>query len=314
MQQHVQELTNLSEEEKDLLYKVLKKHPTLFSGGLVTLKIRLIHLDVKPGSLPHHHRAFPIPKSLEKLTKKEIDRLTKIGVLEKNTDSEWAAPTFVQPKKMGDVRILTDFRKLNAKLIRKPFPLPKISDILQKLSGFRYATAIDLSMGYYNIPLDEETQKLCTTILPWGKYRYKRLPMGIMNSPDIFQNIMMDLLGDLEYTLTYIDDILITSNDSYEDHLHKLNEVLTRLENVGFRVNIRKCFFAKAELDYLGYWLTRNGIQPQPKKVEAMMRIKAPKNKKDLRHFLGMVNYYRDMWRNRSHLMSPLTGLVSENV
>ena len=81
-----------------------------------------------------------------------------------------------------------------------------------------YATAIDLSMGYYNILLDEASQKLCTTILPWGKYRYKRLPMGIMNSPDIFQNVMMDLLGDLEYTLTYIDDILITSN---EDHLNK---------------------------------------------------------------------------------------------
>ena len=117
-----------------------------------------------------------------------------------------------------------------------------------------------------------------------------------MNSPDIFQNIMMDLLGDREYTLTYID-VLITSKDTYEDHLQKLNVVLTRLENAGFCVNVQKCFFAEAELEYLGYWLTRNGIQPQPKKVEAMMRIKAPKSKKELRHFLGMVNYYRDMWR-----------------
>jgi hypothetical protein len=85
---------------------------------------------------------------------------------------------------------------LNAQLKRKPFPLPKILDLLQKLSGFKYATAIDLSMGYYHIPLDEHSQKLCTTILPWGKYQYKRLPMGIVNSPDIFQSIMMEVVGD----------------------------------------------------------------------------------------------------------------------
>ena len=97
------------------------------------------------------------------------------------------------------MRVLTNYRALNAVLVRKPFPLPKISDLLLKLHGFKYATALDLSMGYYHIPLDEESQELCTTILPWGKYRYKRLPMGISNAPDIFQSIMHEILGDLEF-------------------------------------------------------------------------------------------------------------------
>jgi hypothetical protein len=92
------------------------------------------------------------------------------------------------------VRILTDFRRLNAQIKRKPFPLPKISDLLRKLIKFKYATAIDLSMGYYyHIPLELEAQKVCTTILPWGKYQYKRLPMGVKTSPDIFQRIMYEL-------------------------------------------------------------------------------------------------------------------------
>jgi len=121
-------------------------------------------------------------------------------------------------------------------------------------------------MGYYHIPRDEASKKLCTTILPWGKYQYQRLPMGIKNSPDMFQSIMMDLLGDLEYAGTYIDDILITSNRTYEEHLAELDEVLSRLEKAGFRANVKKCVFAEAELEYLGYWLTRKGIQPQPKK------------------------------------------------
>jgi hypothetical protein len=182
---------------------------TFFLDSLGLLKIKPVHLTLRADAKPVHARAFPVPQSLLKTTKTEVSRLNKIDVLEKAYDSEWAAPTFVQPKKTGDVRILTDFRGLNACLVRTPFPLPKISDLLQRLCGFRYATAIDLSMGYYHIPLDEYSQRLCTIILPWGKYRYKRLPMGIKNSPDIFQAVINDLLGDLEFVQVYLDDILI---------------------------------------------------------------------------------------------------------
>jgi hypothetical protein len=126
----------------------------------------------------------------------------------------------MQAKKTGDVRILTDFRRCNAQIKRKPFLLPKISDILRKLSGFKYATAIDLSMGYYHIPLELEAQKLCTTILPLGKYQYKRLPMGVKTSPDIFQRIMYELLGDIPNIQVYLDNILITSNGTFEEHAY----------------------------------------------------------------------------------------------
>ena len=310
---HVDELSHLSDDQKGQLKTTLKKHGQLFSGGLGTLNVRPIHLELVEGAVPHHARAFPIPKSLEETTKKEMQRLTDIGVFKKTYDSEWAAPTFVQPKKTGDVRILTDFRRVNAMIKRKPFPLPKISDLLQKLSGFKFAAALDLSMGYYHLPLDAASQKLCTTILPYKKYQYLRLPMGIKNSPDVFQAVMMDILGDLEFVRTYIDDILITSNGTFEDHMKKLDQVLDRLTKAGFRANVRKCSFAQDELEYLGYNLTRNGIQPQPKKVEAILRLSPPKNKRALRTFLGSVNYYRDMWQRRSHVLTPLTGMVGPN-
>ena len=125
---------------------------------------------------------------------------------------------------------------------------------------------------------------------------------------------MMELLGDLPYVRVYLDDILITTCDSYEDHIEKMNTVLTRLEKSGFRANLRKCFFAKSELEYLGFWITRHGIQPQPKKVEAICRLLPPKNQRQLRRFLGMVNYYRDMWQRRSHILAPLTALTSKKV
>jgi hypothetical protein len=194
------------------LGKTLNKFPTLFGGGLEMLNIKPVRLEIIDGAKSYHARPFPVPQSLEATTKTEIKRLTDIDVFSRSSDSEWAAPPFIQAKKTGDVRILTHFRRLNAQIKRKPFPLPKISDLVSKLSGFKYAIPIDLIMGYYHIPLDLEAQKLCTTILPWGKYQYKRLPMGVKTSPDIFQRIMYELLGDIPNIQVYIDDILIPSN------------------------------------------------------------------------------------------------------
>ena len=313
LEEYVQELAHLSSDEREQLCNLLEQYPVLFGGGLGKLNIDPIHLELKPNSTPYHAKAFPIPQSLHDVTKKEIERLSSIDVLEQNSQSTWAAPTFVQKKKTGDVRVLTDFRKLNDCLVRKPFPLPKITELLQKLRNFKYATAIDLSMGYYHIPLDEHSQALCTTVLPWGKYRYKKLPMGIKNSVDIFQEIMSNMMGDLEFTSTYLDDILIVSDGTFEDHLNKVKQVLDRLEKANFHANVKKCFWGEASIEYLGYQISRNGIQPQPKKVEAILRLKEPKNLRQLRHFLGMVNYYRDMWQRRSHVLAPLTKLTGKN-
>ena len=132
----------------------------------------------------------------------------------------------MQPKKTDDVRILTDFRRLNEQLKRMPYPLPKIAELLRKLRGFQWATALDLSMGYYHIPLSPQSQKLCSPILPWGKYQYQRLPMGIKCSHNIFQRVMNELLGDIANTQVYLDDILIISNGSFEDHLALVAKVL----------------------------------------------------------------------------------------
>jgi hypothetical protein len=167
-------------------------------------------------------------------------------------------------------------------------------------------------MGYYHIPLDKATQDLCTTVLPWGLYSYQKLPMGVSAAPNIFQGIMTKLLGNLDFIKVYINDILITSNGSYKDHLTKTRMVLKRLASIGFRVNLKKSFFAVDNVEYLGYQLTRKGLSPQPKKVEAIQKLMPPKTKRQLRRFLGMVNYYRNMWKQRSRILAPLTALSSK--
>jgi hypothetical protein len=119
---------------------------------------------------------------------------------------------------------------------------------LQSLAGFKTATAVDLSMGYYHISLDEESQKLCSFVMPWGKYRYKGLSMGIKVAVDVFQEVMTELFSDLDYVRVYLDDILIVDNGYLEDHMHKVSICLARLEKAGFKANVRKSLFAVKEL------------------------------------------------------------------
>ncbi len=167
-------------------------------------------------------------------------------------------------------------------------------------------------MGYYTIRLDPDASKICTIIFPWGKYSYKRLPMGIAGSPDIFQGKMSELMETLEYVRAYLDDLICISKLSLEDHLEKLEEVLRQLCNAGLKVNAAKSTFCAPEIEYLGYVFTRDGIKPQSNKVQAILAIKPPTGVKQLRHFLGMVQYYVDLWARRSNMLAPLTSLVGE--
>jgi hypothetical protein len=137
--------------------------------------------------------------------------------------------------------------------------------MIRSMEGFTIASALDLKIGYYHIKLDADAQKLCTIVFPWymGKYKYERLPMGIKISPDVFQNVMSKLVQDMEYVKTYLDDLLILTNrdNSFKDHLLKLEMVLARLSTARMRVNISKSKFFAEQIEYLGYWITRQGIQ-----------------------------------------------------
>ena len=304
--------THLTKDEQFQLQTLLEKYTPLFDGTLGHWKDVLYDVELKPDATPYHAKAYPIPKCHMDTLKLEVERLCSLGVLKKVNRSEWAAPTFIVPKKDGSVRFISDFRELNKRIKRKPYPIPKIQDLLLKLEGFQHATSLDLNMGYYHIELSPFSKTLCTIVLPIGKYEYQRLPMGLCNSPDIFQEKMCNLLDDLEYVRAYIDDLLIITKSDLTDHLSKLEVVLQRLQEAGLKINAAKSFFVRPALEYLGYWITREGIQPVPKKVEAIRQIAAPTNKKDLRRFIGLVNYYRDMWIRRSHLLAPLAALTSK--
>ena len=312
----VAECTHLESNEQKQLLRLLQKYEDLFDGSLGTWNTDPIQLELKePNVKPYHAKPYPVPHSQEKRLKDEIKRLCEYGVLRKINQSEWACPMFTISKPDGSLRSLADLREVNKVIKRKPFPLPKITDMLQKLEGFMYATSLDLNMGYYHMLLTPFSSRLCTIVLPWGKYEYLRLPMGLSISPDIFQEKMSELMSGLEFARAYLDDLLILSTEpGLDKHLEKLEQVLTRLQAAGLKINAVKSFFARTNLEYLGYNISREGLRPSLKKVEAILQIKPPTTRKQLRRFIGMVNYYRDMWPQRSHFLAPLSSMTSAKV
>ena len=314
LQQICSKQDQLLKEQQQKLYDLLDKYAELFDGTLGKWKGTEVDLELKEGSTPCHSRAFPVPRVHRDTLFNEVQRLVQIGVLKKVNRSEWGAPSFIIPKKDGRARFISDFRELNKRIKRKPYPIPNIQDMLLNLEGFQCATSLDLNMGYYHLELSARSKQMCTIVFPFGKYEYQRIPMGLCNSPDIFQEKMSELMEGIESALTYLDDLLCITKGSFEDHLEHLDRILARLKGAGLKVNANKSAFCQEELEYLGYWISREGIQPMKKKVEAIMNIAEPKNRRELRGFIGTVNYYRDMWIKRSHVLAPLAALTSKNV
>ena len=304
---------HLTAEQKREILPILQKHKSLFDGTLGKWKDVKHRIELKdPSAPPISCRPYGVPRANRETLMVELERLCELGVLRRINRSEWQAPSMIIPKKDGTVRFITDFRQLNTRIKRKAFPLPNIKDTLLELEGFKYGTTLDLNMGYYHIEVHPESKHLCTLVFPFGKYEYQRLPMGLCNSPDIFQEHMSELMQGLEYVRAYIDDVAIFGNASWEEHLTQVDTVLQRLRDAGLKVNGLKSFFGMKEVEYLGYILTQNGVKPQPKKVEGLLNIAPPKTVRQLRSFLGAVNYYRDMWMRRSHILAPLNRLLKK--
>ena len=302
--------THLNPEHRGDLLNLLQRFDYLFSGKIGKYTKRQFKITLKPDSKPFHcKQPYPIPLVDREVFKNELQRQESLGLLERCYESEWGMPMFAVKKSDGSIRTVDDLRALNKCIVRVHYPLPKIQNIFERRRGYKYMTKIDISMQYYCLQLDEASSWYCVLVTPFGKFRRTVLPMGLANSPDWAQATMEEIFHDMLPEIEcYLDDIAIFS-DTWEHHISTINKVLTRLQENGFTVKPDKCQWAVAETNFLGFWMTPTGLKPWKQKVEAILRLDKPKTLKQLRAFVGLVNFYKLFFKGRAHIMGPLTDL-----
>ena len=179
------------------------------------------------------------------------------------------------------------------------------------LSGGEKFTKLDLQQAYLQLQLEEESRKYVTINTHRGLFEYTRLPFSVASAPALFQRVMDSILQGIPSAKCYIDDILIIgAND--EDHLQNLEQVLQRLETVGMRLKKSKCQFLKPSVEYLGHRVDSTDLHPTEDKLKAVAEAPPPRNLKELRSFLGLLNYYGSFIRNLSTLLHPLNSLLQK--
>ena len=209
---------------------------------------------------------------------------------------------------------MVDYRQLNNVTERDCYPLPRIEDTLNRLNGNRLFTKMDLRSGYHQIRIHPDDKDRTTFTTYNGLFRFNVMPQGLKNSPSNFQRIMYELLVQTrwEYCLVYIDDILIFSQ-SFQEHMHHLNEILLVLAKAKLQVNPHKCSFAKSSIDYLGHTVNANGVAPLEENIKAITSIPTPTTPKQVHSFVQAANYYRDFIEDFSKTAAPLFVYTQKN-
>src|SRR3569623_390116 len=236
-------------------------------------------IPIEPGASPPFRPMYRLSPVEQLEVKTKLADLIAKGLVEPST-SPHGAPILFVSKKDGSLRMVQDYRYLNKITIKNRYPLPRIDDLLDSISGSKYFSSLDLTSGYIRIRITDEDVPKTAFRTPFGLYQFKVLTFGLTNAPATFQADMNDMLKDFvndKFVVVYLDDIPIHSK-SEEEHERHLRLVLQRLREHEFYANLKKCEFKKEEIAFLGHIVGVNGIKVDPKKVQEVTDWEVPKD------------------------------------
>lgn len=305
-------------EDPDIKLKLkslLEEYADCFSSSTKELGCTdKIKMEIKLTSeKPVCYRPYRMSMPEKAIVRDKIQDLLENNII-RESNSPYSSPIILVKKKNGDYRLCVDFRKLNNVTVKDKYPLPIIEEQVEKLGGKQIFTSLDMSQGFYQIPLQKESIAKTGFITPEGHYEFLRMPFGLANSPSVYQRLMDKILGPLRFdnVLPYMDDLLIASNNE-DEALNTLRTVLDIIRDAKLTLNLDKCRFLQKEIQYLGYDISSNGIRPGQKKIDAVTKFKEPSNVHELRMFLGLTSYFRKFVRSYAIIAHDLYKLLKKN-
>ena len=297
---------------KAILERLEQRYPTVFSDNLGRCSKMQAHLSLLPESRPVFRPKRPVPYAALQMVDEELDRLQKLGVIQPVNYSSWAAPIVVVRKANGSVRLCADFSTgLNDALATHQYPLPLPEDLFAKLNGGKLFAKIDLSDAYLQIEVDEVSRELLTINTHKGLFQYTRLPFGVKSAPAIFQQIMDTMLKDAVGVAAYLDDLIVMGS-TYDELVQRLDYIMSRLQDYGFRIRKEKCMFGMKSIRYLGFIIDEQGRRPDPENISAIQKMPPPHDISTLRSFLGLVSHYSNFLPAMHQLRGPLNHLLTK--
>ena len=306
----------LTESQQREYHKLMLQHKNLFAWKPDDFgRTSVITHSIDTGdATPIKQRFYRTSYQNQQFIKEEIQRLLEAGLIVPS-NSQWASPVVVVEKKNGKKRLCVDYRKLNKATKKDCYPLPRIDDMLETLSGAQWFSSLDLASGFWQVELDLKDREKSTFITRFGTYEFAVMPFGLCNAPATFQRLMDTVLRDIlwQYVVVYIDDINIGSK-TFEEHLFHLEQVFTRLEKAGLKLSPEKCFFFEEELPFLGHVVSREGIHTDPEKLKVINNFPIPKDLTQLRGFIALASYYRKFVKGFSSIVEPLHRLLRKNI
>ncbi|XP_053681478.1 uncharacterized protein LOC127161145 [Labeo rohita] len=302
------ESSNASAQVKSQLKALMYNWPSV-----CTLKLgrtNCIRHEIKTtDELPLRKKPYRVSRAKNDFIEEQVKELLQQKIIRPST-SPWASPVVVVDKKDGGSRLCVDYRGLNAKTHLDPYPMPQITDILDSLQSAKVFSTLDLKCGYWQVEMNPASVEKTAFVTASGIYEFLCLPFGLKNAAASFQRLMEQVLREHKNKccMVYIDDIIVYSPD-LQTHLHHLKQVFHSLHKAGLTLNLKKCKFIRASLDYLGHTITADGVKVNSDKVDAVRTFPTPKSLKEVQRFLGLAAWYHRFIPDFSTKTAPLHAL-----
>lgn len=316
-------VSHLDKDKRDRIYDFIDRHGSAFAKDALDVgtvrgyeaHINLIedrYIAKKP-----YRCSYEDQQEIER----QVAELLRHGMIQESC-SPFAAPVTMAFKKTGEgstkekTRMCIDFRELNKLLVPESQPFPLIDDIITKTRDCRWFTALDINSAFWSIPIRKSDRFKTAFTTSQGHYEWSNMPFGLKNSPAIFQRIFSGIIrrNNLsDFCTNYIDDILIYSK-TFEEHMTHLEALVQAIEKEGFKLKFIKCNFASHSVQYLGHILGHNTVQPLHDNLIAIKNFPIPRNRKNIRQFLGKINFYHKFICNAASTLEIFHNLLRKDV